>query len=423
MFSPSKSYKKKMRQRLIYWGSLSDNCSKRRFGKMRIIIGAIVLGLGIYAALDPFHHSPIADFPDFKAHTIECPPWAEFSIFPTDSNNRLQKADLKSLNGVSGPESLAFDPENKGPYTGTADGRILRWDGPNLGWSQFAYTSPNRSEICDKVHKSSLAYVKHEHICGRPLGLRFNKITGDLYIADAYFGLLVVGPQGGLATPLATEAEGVPFKFTNDLDIDMDGNVYFTDSSTIYQRKNFIVLVFSAEDSGRVLKFDPRTGQTQVLARGIRLPNGLSLSKDQSFFVFTESVTGRLLRYWLKGPKSGEIDLFAMLPAYPDNVRINDKGEFWVAIHGRHNYLAFFLASHPRIRMFLLRLPIPARIQYIVYLGGRLHAMVVKYSPEGELLEVLEDKTGKVVQSVSEVEEREGTLWLGSVLSNYIALY
>lgn len=49
--------------------------------------------------------------------------------------------------------------------------------------------------------------------------------------------------------------------------------------------------------------------------------------------------------------------------------------------------------------------------------------MVVKYSPEGKLLEVLEDKTGKVVKSVSEVEEREGRLWMGSVLSNYIALY
>lgn len=390
---------------------------------MRNILGAIVLGLGIYAALDPFHHSPIAEFPDFKAHSIECPPWAEFSKFPTDSNNRLQKADLKSLSGVPGPESLAFDSENRGPYTGTADGRIMRWDGPNLGWSQFAYTSPNRSEICDKTYKSPLSYVKYEHICGRPLGLRFNKITGDLYIADAYFGLLVVGPQGGLATPLVTEAEGVPFKFTNDLDIDMDGNVYFTDSSVIYQRKNFIHLVFSAEDSGRVLKFDPRTGQTQVLARGIRFPNGLSLSKEQSFFVFTESVTGRLLRYWLKGPKIGEIDTFAMLPAYPDNIRINDKGEFWVAIHGRHNYLAYFLASHTQVRMFFMRLPISTRIQYLLYLGGRLHSMVVKYSPEGELLDVLEDKIGKVLKSVSEVEEREGTLWMGSVLTNHIALY
>ncbi|KAH0928396.1 hypothetical protein HID58_014123 [Brassica napus] len=31
-----------------------------------------------------------------------------------------------------------------------------------------------------------------EHVCGRPLGLRFDKKTSDLYIADAYFGLLVV---------------------------------------------------------------------------------------------------------------------------------------------------------------------------------------------------------------------------------------
>jgi len=82
-----------------------------------------------------------------------------------------------------------------------------------------------------------LGYIKNEHICGRPLGLRFDKRTGDLYIADAYFGLLKVGPEGGLATSLATEAEGVPLKFTNDLDIDDEGNIYFTDSSSKYQRR------------------------------------------------------------------------------------------------------------------------------------------------------------------------------------------
>ena len=35
--------------------------------------------------------------------------------------------------------------------------------------------------------------------CGRPLGLKFNEATCDLYIADAYFGLLVVGHNGGVA--------------------------------------------------------------------------------------------------------------------------------------------------------------------------------------------------------------------------------
>lgn len=93
-----------------------------------------------------------------------------------------------------------------------------------------------RSELCDPK-PSPLSYLKFEHICGRPLGLRFDKKTGDLYIADAYLGLLKVGPEGGLATSLATEAEGVPLRFTNDLDMDEEGNVYFTDSSTKYQRR------------------------------------------------------------------------------------------------------------------------------------------------------------------------------------------
>lgn len=91
-------------------------------------------------------------------------------------------------------------------------------------------------ELCGPK-PSPLSYLKNEHICGRPLGLRFDKKTGDLYIADAYFGLLKVGPQGGLATQLTTQAEGVPLNFTNDLDLDEEGNIYFTDSSTNYQRR------------------------------------------------------------------------------------------------------------------------------------------------------------------------------------------
>eukprot|EP01018_Ginkgo_biloba_P022902 Gb_38579 [translate_table: standard] len=389
---------------------------------MAIRMTTALVGIALYIALDPFHHSPIADFPNFKAHFVDYPYWSHLSL-PTDPNNSLQKADINFLSEVSGPESLAFDPHNRGPYTGAADGRIMRWDGPNVGWTEFAYTSPNRSELCTKEEKSALAYVKNEHICGRPLGLRFNKHTGDLYIADAYFGLLVVGPQGGLATPLVSEAEGIPFRFTNDLDIDEDGNVYFTDSSSIYQRKNFIQLTFSGEDSGRVLKYSPHTNKTEVLLRGRQFPNGVALSKDGSFFVFAETSGVRLSRYWLKGPKAGTSETMAILPGFPDNVRANEKGEFWVAIHCRVNFVSYIFGRYPNVRMLLLRLPIPARLQYLMYIGGRLHAMVVKYSPQGELMEVLEDRTGKVVKAVSDVEERDGKLWMGSVLTNRIALY
>lgn len=75
-------------------------------------------------------------------------------------------------------------------------------------------------------------------MCGRPLGLRFDKKTGDLYIADAYLGLQVVGPNGGVAKPVVSEVQGHPLRFTNDVDIDEEEDViYFTDTSKIFQRR------------------------------------------------------------------------------------------------------------------------------------------------------------------------------------------
>lgn len=77
-----------------------------------------------------------------------------------------------------------------------------------------------------------------EHLCGRPLGLRFEKKTGNLYIADAYFGLQVVGPAGGLASKMVAEVEGQPLRFTNDMDVDEHGDaIYFTDTSKSFQRR------------------------------------------------------------------------------------------------------------------------------------------------------------------------------------------
>ncbi|KAE9593092.1 hypothetical protein Lal_00029180 [Lupinus albus] len=384
-------------------------------------VAIVSLLFALYCGLDPFHHSPIANFPDFEAKKVDMPPWSQV---PTDQDkhNLLQNSEIKFLNEVHGPESIVFDPLGRGPYTGVADGTVLFWNGNS--WLPFAFTSPNRSELCNPVANASpFSYVKTEHICGRPLGLRFDKKTGDLYIADAYFGLLKVGPEGGLAESLVTEAEGVPLRFTNDVDVDSEGNVYFTESSVNYQRRDFLQLVFSGDDSGRVLKYNPATKKTTVLERNIQFPNGISLSKDGSFFVFCEGVVGRLRKYWLKGDKAGTSEIFAILPGYPDNVRVNENGDFWVALHSRRYMYAYLHGLYPKIRKAILKLPIPAKIQYLLQIGGRPHAAIVKYSPEGKVVQILEDSQGKVVRAVSEVEEKDGKLWIGSVLMPFIAVY
>ncbi|GMH12698.1 hypothetical protein Nepgr_014539 [Nepenthes gracilis] len=383
------------------------------------VLAGIFLAVALYCGIDPFHHSPLYGFPDFIPHVIDVPDWSQVPDVK-DAQNQLQKSEIKFLNQVQGPESVTFDPLGRGPYAGVADGRILFWDGES--WKDFAYTSSNRSELCNwKPNPAS--YLKNEHICGRPLGLRFYKKTGDMYIADAYFGLMKVGPEGGLATLLTNEADGVPIGFANDLDIDDEGNVYFSDTSTKYQRRNFIQLVFSGDPTGRLLKYDPVTKETTVLVSGMQFPNGVSLSKDGSFLVFTEGPIGRVRKHWLKGEKAGTTELFAILPGHPDNLRTNEKGEFWVAIHCRRNMYVYLMSRYPMFRKFMLKLPIPASYQYKTYIGGRFHAMVVKYSPEGELLQILEDDQGKVVRAVSEVDEHDGKLWMGSVLMPFIAVY
>lgn len=105
------------------------------------------------------------------------------------------------------------------------------------------------SRLCDGLSDTSA-----EHVCGRPLGLKFNQATCDLYIADAYFGLLVVGRKGGLARQLATSAEGIPFLFANALDIDQKtGTVYFTDTSTRFRRWYSISFMFSKNKNIKIL--------------------------------------------------------------------------------------------------------------------------------------------------------------------------
>ncbi|KAL3327208.1 hypothetical protein AABB24_037752 [Solanum stoloniferum] len=334
------------------------------------------------------------------------------------SKDLLSKSEVIHLKGAVGPESIAFDPNGEGPYTSVADGRILKWNGDSDGWVDFAVTSSQRKQC---VHP----FAPHmEHVCGRPLGLRFDTRTGDLYIADAYLGLHIVGPSGGLATPLVTEVEGQPLRFTNDLDIDEQEDViYFTDTSTQFQRRQFIASVVSGDKTGRLMKYDKSTKAVTVLLRGLAFANGVALSKDKSFVLVAETTTCRVVRHWLKGPHAGKHDTFTDLPGYPDNIRRNLRGEFWVGLHSKRSLLAKLVISNSWLGKTMLKLPFTFQQLHFLLVGGQPHATAIKLSEDGQVLEVLEDLESKTLKFISEVEEKNGKLWIGSVLVPFIGVY
>lgn len=320
--------------------------------------------------------------------------------------------EVLPIEGAFGPESLTFDPAGDGPYAGVSDGRIIKWVSHQRRWVDFAFTSPLR-----KVCENQSNHEKMEHKCGRPLGLRFNEKTGELFIADAYMGLLVVGPNGGVATRVATEVEGVPLGFTNGLDIDQQtGVVYFTSSSTRYPRRNYMSLILSNDKTGRLLKYNPETNQVTKLLDNLTFPNGVSLSQNGKFLVLIETTTCKLLRYWLQGtPKGGTTQVLAELPGYPDNINRNSKGEYWVGIYSKRGKFLKWLLSFPWVGKTIVKLPFNAVELVKLFVRLRATGLAAKLDENGNVVKLLEDTSGKL-KFVSQVVEKDGNLWFGSVI-------
>lgn len=181
--------------------------------------------------------------------------------------------------------------------------------------------------------------------------------------------------------------------------------------------------LLSGDKTGRLMKYDKSTKEVTVLIRGLAFANGVALSKDGSFVVVAETTTCKILRLWLRGPSAGRVDTFAVLPGFPDNVRRNSKGEFWVALHAKGSPFAKWVSSNSWAGKALLNLPFSFKQLHAAFTGWKPHASAIKLSDKGETLEVLEDCDGKALRFISELEEKDGKLWIASVLMPFIGIY
>lgn len=93
-----------------------------------------------------------------------------------------------------------------------------------------------------------------------------------------------------------------------------------------------------------------------------------------------------------------------------------------MAFHGKRTVFDTYSGAVPWLRHLVAKLPIPSKY-LLEMLAPKPHALIVRYSSQGQLLEVLEDQPGEVVKLVSQVEEHDGKLYMGSVLFPQVAVY
>jgi sugar lactone lactonase YvrE len=338
------------------------------------IVAVIVVVLIAYLAFWPVPLEPVGwDAPEAPA--LE----GRYAV-----NERLAGVERLGAGEGVGPEDVAIDELGR-LFVGYEDGRIVRFRPDGTGPVLVADTG------------------------GRPLGLQHDR-EGRLVVCDGYKGLLRITADGRIEI-LATEAEGVPFGFTNDLDIAPDGVIYFSDASYKFgpaMKARDDVLEHGGR--GRLLRHDPSTGATTVLLDGLQFANGVALAPDGNSVLVAQTGRYDVLRYWLRGPRAGEHEVFIEnLPGIPDGLSSNGRDTYWLALFTVRNPALDALSGWPRLRKVVFRLP-----EFLQPRPVR-HAFVLGLSLDGEILHNLQHAGPASFSPVTSATEAGGRLYLGSL--------
>ena len=296
-------------------------------------------------------------------------------------NEELEKAQIV-VSHINGPEDVAIDKDGY-IYGGTQDGKILRAK-PNSTLELFATTE------------------------GRPLGLHFD-VHGNLIVCDAWKGLLSIGTKGQIDI-LCTGVDGVPFAFTNDLDISNDGTIYFSDASSKFHQPDYMDDALEARPWGRLLSYEPKIKKVSVLARELYFANGVALSKNEDFLIVCETWRYRILRHWLKGDKKGTTEVFIEgLPGFPDGVASDRKGLFWVALPTLRNKLLD--SFHPN----KIEKDVLAKLPELLKPKPRRYGLVLALNERGQVVKSLHDIEGTLLSEITSVQPEGKWLYFGTL--------
>ena len=130
--------------------------------------------------------------------------------------------------------------------------------------------------------------------------MRFDKYGSNLIVADAYRGLLEVNPKAKTVSTLVPSSPGIngrPFRFVNDLDIAEDRTIYFTDTSSKWQRYQHDYSVLEGDNTGRLLAYHPKTGEMEVLIDGLHFASGVQISPEGDYVLVVELGASRIMKY------------------------------------------------------------------------------------------------------------------------------
>lgn len=342
----------------------------------------------------------------FLSKVYVSPTYAELPTAPaTDGaspyalNDRLRPVDAIGLDRIDGPEDVILD-EDDNIYVGNRTGDIVRFLAPDYA----------RQEV-------------FAHVGGRPLGMAFAR-DGSLCCCIGGMGLYRITRNREIEK-LTDETNRSWFsiiddsrlRLADDLDIAPDGRVFFSEATVRYEMHEWPVDCLESRGNGRIICFDPKTGATRTVLKGLVFPNGICMTHDGQSFLFAETWACRVSRYWFDGPKKGRVEpVIADLPGYPDNINRASDGTYWLAVVGIRTPAFDLALKMPGFRKRMARRIAPDEWMYPNINTG----CVLRFDETGRIIETMWDLGGQSHPMITSMREHKGHLYIGGILNNRV---
>jgi len=354
---------------------------------MKKLLGVVLLAALLYLLFWPVAIEPeVWQAPDNQGY-----------VGDFDVNTKLERFDALGMSGDYGPEAVVTDAAGI-LYAATHQGWIVRW-------------LPGSDEA-----------EKWVEVGGRPLGLDFDQ-QGDLWIANAYLGLMKVTPAGVLTTELS-EVEGKRLSYPDDVVVANNGKIYFSDASTKFAARIWggtlpasLLEILEHAKHGRIIEYDPVSKISRVVMKGLSFSNGVTTDPDGQFLLVVETGEYRVWKYWLVGDNAGRSEVIIdNLPGFPDNIHRGQNGRYWVGLAAPRMPLVDKLDDQPFVRKVIQRLPSFIQPELVNY------GLVFAIDERGNVVSNLQAPSGKVYTTTGALETSE-YLYVSSLTAPFLARY
>lgn len=209
----------------------------------------------------------------------------------------------------------ATEPQVLGTGYGFSEGPAADADG-NI------YFSDGKNDAIH-VYRAGQAVSRLEVDATDPNGMIFNH-QGELLVCEgAAYRVSAYNLQTGIKRILAQEIDGVHFNEPNDLAVDFDGGVYFTDPNYSHRGQPTVMKedVYYVDSAGRVTR----------VSTVCEKPNGILLSADGGTLYLADSRGQKIYRYDVLGPgRLSDEQLWLVLDARPDGLTLDEHGNLYI---------------------------------------------------------------------------------------------